>query len=90
MAEIRTVTMDLVGRYADGSPKYRFHTSFPSSGVRLTGDAYPTREAAYEAAVAVVRAYEQRDIYGNMGEVIGVTQRQNGWHGVYNRYHSNT
>jgi hypothetical protein len=79
------------GRYADGSPMYSFHTSFPSRGVRTEGGQWSDAEQAYEAGVRFVREYERRDPFGNMGEVLGVTEvSPEHFAAVVNTYHSNT
>jgi hypothetical protein len=79
-----------VGRYADGSPIYRFHTSFPTRAVRAAGDICPTPEEAIEHGREIVQRYERADPYGNMGEVLGVTEVGDGYRPVINTYHSNT
>ncbi len=99
-AVIPILDLTPIGRYADGSPRYRFSTSFPTSGVRAVGPAQPTPEHAYRVGKAILAAYEARDPLGNMGEVLGVVSvRTDGWaispegaafRGVVNLYHSNT
>lgn len=90
---VRILDMVPVGHYADGSPRYRFHTSFPSRGVRVVGgDAWEDPAAAQAIGASVVRAWEQRDPMGNMGEVCGVTwaSADGGYRAVICLYHSNT
>lgn len=76
--------------YADWSPIYSFHTSFPSSGVHAIkeGDADP--KVAYQMGLEYLRDYKSADPYGNMGECLGVTERDGCYYAVINTYHSNT
>jgi hypothetical protein len=84
------LNMTPIGRYADGSPRYLFSTSFPSQGVRQVGGVHATPEAARAEGQAVLRAYERQDVHGNMGEVCGVVAVSGGYRAVINTYHSNT
>jgi hypothetical protein len=87
----RILDLTPVGRYADGDPRYRFHTSYPGRGVRALPETFDTPEAAHAHGVEVVREYERADPYGNMGEVLGVTLSDEGkYRAVINTYHSNT
>jgi hypothetical protein len=88
--DIPVLDMTLIGHYADGSPRYRFDTSYSTRGIHLTL-AFITKEEAYAQAQRWLHAYLKGDPMGNMGEVLGVTRTGDGyWRGVFNRYHSNT
>jgi hypothetical protein len=87
---IAILDMKPIGYYADGSPRYAFHTSFPSWGVRAVGEVFTTPEAAFEAGRQAVGQYERADVFGNMGQVCGVTAVEGGYRAVINTYHSNT
>ena len=82
--------MTPLGHYADGSPRYRFSTSFPSRGVRVVGDVWEDPAVALSIGASAVREYEARDPYGNMGQVCGVTAVEGGYRAVICTYHSNT
>jgi hypothetical protein len=86
---IAVVSMKPIGYYASGDPYYEWHCSYPTSGVRLT-ETFETMQQAYDEACQLLRGYELRDPFGNMGSVIGVTAVENGWQGVWVGYHSNT
>jgi hypothetical protein len=87
----QVLDMKPTSRYADGSPIFSFHTSFPSRGVRAIAQGDKDQEAAFKLGLDYVRKYEQADPYGNMGQCLGVTKQDDGlWHAVVNTYHSNT
>lgn len=95
---ITLITLVPLGCYADGSPRYRFNTTFPTRGVRLLSEGtqfglgvpeeFETPEQADEAG----RQYRaSQEPYGAMREYIGVTRMENGKYGaVVNAYHSST
>lgn len=86
------LNMKPTGWYADGSPIYEFHTSFPSRNVRPMPEGHATPEKALAVAKTFVQNYERADPYGNMGEALGVAQKEGDdlYYGVVNTYHSNT
>lgn len=87
---VRLISMTPIGHYADGSPKWPFHTSLPSNGVRATGPIYPTPDEAQAEGMREIRTYELADRFGNMGELCGVAPVEGGYRAVINTYHSNT
>jgi len=87
-APVPVLDMTPTGSYGDGSPRYKFHTSFPSRNVRVLAVPFATPEEAWKDGIAAIRAYENRDPYGNMGETLGVTRRGGMYHAVINLYHS--
>ncbi len=70
--------------------RWRFHTSLPDANVRMTGKVCATPDEAQAIGAAEIRAYEQRDPFGNMGEVCGVAAVDGGYRAVINTYHSNS
>lgn len=90
LAKPPILDMTPTGYYAGGEPRYKFHTSFPSRGVRVVGDVQTDPTAALADGASAVRAYEQRDPMGNMGQVCGVTAVDGGYRAVICLYHSNT
>ncbi|MGH9627514.1 MAG: hypothetical protein ACRD7E_04015 [Bryobacteraceae bacterium] len=76
---IRVLDMQVVGRYADGAPRYSFFSSFPSDNIRAAGDVKPTPEEAYAEGTQIIQQYERADPMGNMGEVLGVIQVAGGY-----------
>lgn len=92
MATETLLNMTPTGHYADGSPMYEFHTSFPSRRVRLLPKGSATPAEALAAAKTYVQNYERADPYGNMGEALGVAKKDGDdlYYGVVNTYHSNT
>jgi hypothetical protein len=69
------------------SPPYR--GSFPNTS--CTPRTFTKPDDAYEAAASWCKAYRERDPYGNMANVLGVTIVEGGKYvGVMNYYHSNT
>lgn len=84
------VSLTPVSTYADGSPIYAFHTSFPSRGVRTIKPVFPTADEAYEAAKVQLKKWEAGDRYSRMGEVIGVVEAEGGYQAVINTYSSST
>lgn len=89
-ATIHELDMTIIGHYADLTPRYRFSTSFPSTGVRLAGPVRSSAEAAYQEGAQILDTYRARDTMGNMGEVCGVARVEGGFRAVINTYHSNT
>jgi hypothetical protein len=87
---VNILDMNPVGYYADGSPRYSFTTSFPTRGVRVLKEGWADAHTAYAIGASAVDAWEARDRMGNMGHVLGVTKRDDGFHAVINLYHSNT
>ena len=88
---VKLLDMKPVGHYGAGEPRYAFHTSFPSRGVRAIAQDFDTPKAAYQHGIDTLRKYEAADPYGNMGEVLGVMLHTNGkYRAVINTYHSNT
>lgn len=86
----RVVSLEPVGRYADGSPRYAFATGLPSRGVRELPEPFSTAEEAGAHGRAVVIKYRQDAFPGGMGEVIGVTERFRQFRVVINVYYSNS
>ncbi len=85
------LNMKPIGHYGGGEPRYTFHTSFPSRGVRAIAQDFDTPEAAYQHGIDALHKYEDADPFGNMGEVLGVALGANGkYRGVINTFHSNT
>ncbi len=96
-ARTRPLDMTVVNRYANGSPIYKFSTSFPSRGVRMAGplQGFATPEEAIDYGFQEVKNYQAADVYGNMGEVCGYTEITviglgQRFRPVINTFHSNT
>jgi len=80
----RTLYSPLVSR--DSSP-YQEHGSFPWYKELAPK---PTKEEAWSLAIRWARNYENADPLGNMANAMGVIQKDGGWSGVVNYFHSNT
>jgi hypothetical protein len=91
MPNISVLDLKPVGRFADGSPIYRFSVGFPTRGVQEVGPAFATPQEAYAHGGVELRKYEAADPMGNMGAVLGVTEVEGGgFRAVIVTYHSNT
>lgn len=90
MNTIPILDMKPIARFADGSPVYAFSTSYPTRGVRVLEEGWDDPAVAYALGQSAVHEYTQRDLMGNMGEVLGVAKRDDGYHAVINLYHSNS
>lgn len=88
---VKIVTLERIKTGDYRSVRYRdFNPSLPESGVKLAGMERETPEEAEQEGIKAVREYEQRDIFGNMGQVCGVMKTALGYRAVICTYHSNT
>jgi hypothetical protein len=94
MNPIEILDLKPMGHYADSSPIYRFHTAFPSKGVRECGEYCETPEEAYEQGRKTVALYLRTNWPGGMGEVLGVVRYTVSglprYRAVINTYYSNS
>jgi hypothetical protein len=76
---------------AYGERHYRFSVGgLPNRGVRAVGAICSTKEEAKAAASAIVDAYIANDSFSNFGHFLGVIEKDGGFQGVINTYHSNS
>lgn len=88
--DVSEVSLVPTDRYADGSPVYGFHTSFPTRGVRALPETHATKLAAQAAGLDHVSRYERDNWPGGMGQFIGVVASGGRWAPVVNTYYSNS
>lgn len=89
MKECDIAVLDLtpVGGSA-GHWLYKFVTSYP--WVRTTDTVRQTKADAYTDAEAWIKDYISGATWARMGHAIGVAERDGGYVGVVNYYHSNS
>lgn len=70
-----------IGRYADGSPRYSFQTSFPTNGVRTVGPCSPGMMGAAATGRDAVSEHARANWPCGMGDFLGVARCECGCRG---------
>lgn len=87
---VAILDMTRIDHPSERAPRYKFHTEFPASGVRVVGDTWDDPKVAAAIGASAVAEYRKQDPYGNMGCVLGVTRIDGGYRAVICLYHSNS